>query len=181
MKLFCRLALFFLLVLSCLLPARAAVVQVQMGTYFFNPTNVVISPGDHVIWTNSSSQAHDSRSATNLWASPLVNIGGSFGFTFTNLGYYPYRCQRHLTLGPQQTGTVSVVNIELKSMLRTETNASFDVRGGRAGLRGVIEAGTNMTSWTPLSTNPFPASGTILFTNNAPLPEGRLYRARAIP
>jgi plastocyanin len=177
MKSFCALlsALFFV----C--PADAAVVGVRMGTFFFNPTNIVISPGDRVIWTNVSSQAHDTTAANGLWASLDVRTNSTFGFTFTNLGHYPYRCQQHIIFGPQQTGNVSVVNISLASVLKTPTNAQFDVRGGRIGLKAIVEIGQAPGAWAPIATNTFPVSGTTRFTNNSPPLTNRFYRARVVP
>jgi plastocyanin len=164
------------------LSLNAADVGVRMGTYFFNPPNVVIRPGDRVVWTNNSDRTHDTTSATNLWRSgnvSRISPNNIYAFTFTNVGYYPYRCIQHSS--QPQTGTVSVVNISLASVTRTETNAHFEVRGGRQGLRAVVEAGGSLAALAPISTNGFPASGTLRFTNNAPPPTNRFYRARVVP
>jgi len=180
MKLFCVLitAVFS----ACL--ADAADVGVRMGTYFFNPTNIVISPGDRVVWTNNSDRAHDTTSRTSLWSSPNVGIiapNNTYGFTFTNAGYYPYFCRQHVLLGPQQTGSVSVVAISLASVLKTPTNAQFTINGGRQGLKAVVEAGASLSGLSPIATNTFPASGSLTFTNSSPPPTNRFYRARVIP
>ena len=133
MKSLCTLILS--LTVICASITQAAVVGVEMrDPYYFTPTNVVINPGDRVVWTNNGIRVHDTRhmSTPALWASPNVSIvppTNTFGFTFTNVGYYPYRCQQHLLLGPNQTGTVSVVNISLTNALRTPTNAQFEIRG----------------------------------------------------
>jgi hypothetical protein len=173
------------LVVFVLIPcfAHAAVVGVRMGSFFFNPTNVVINPGDRVIWTNTTAQAHDSTSP-GLWASGNVTSNATFGFTFTNAGYYPYRCQQHLIQGPQQTGTVSVVRISLANTVRTATNVQFEIRGGRNGLRAVVEAGNSLGVATPVRTNTFPTNGIINFSEGSatlPLPPTRYYRTRVIP
>jgi plastocyanin len=179
MKLLSRCALIGALLFTCL--AEAAVVGVRMGTYFFNPTNIVIRPGDRVIWTNISSTAHDTTATNGLWASGNVTSNNTFGFTFNNVGHYFYRCQQHIIFGPQQTGNVSVVDISLGSLLKTPTNAQFDVRGGRVGLKAIVEAGGTLNSWTPIATNTFPTSGTTRFTNSSPPVTNRFYRARVIP
>ena len=166
---------------------QAAVVGVEMrDPYYFTPTNVVINPGDRVVWTNMGIRAHDTRHMTNppLWASPNVGIippNNTFGFTFTNVGYYPYRCQLHLLAGPQQTGTVTVVNITLANTLLTSTNAQFEIRGGRSGLKAIVEAGDTPGSATAIGTNTFPAGGTINFEDPNPPPTRRYYRSRVIP
>lgn len=176
-----RLSLCLLFCLCISSSVNSATVLVRSGSFFFNPTNVVINPGDRILWTNTTVQTHDSRSVTSLWASPNLGNGGTFGFTFTNLGYYPYRCQQHALTAPQQTGTVSVVSISLANASRTPTNAQFEIRGGRTGLRAVVEAGTNVAGATAIRTNPFPANGTISFTDTNPPPARRFYRARVIP
>jgi plastocyanin len=90
---------------------------VQMGSYFFNPTNITVAQGDSIVWTNRTTTAHDSTqgaantpTASRLWISPNVPaLVGSYRFTFTNTGFYPYICLQHIALRPQQTGTVTVV------------------------------------------------------------------------
>ena len=171
-----------LIALVSVLSANAADVGVRIGTYFFNPANVVIRPGDRVVWTNVSDRTHDTTGATNLWRSGNISRiapNNIYGFTFTNTGYYPYRCIQH-ALQPQ-TGTVSVVNISLASMTTTETNAQFEIRGGRQGLRAIVESGGALTNFASVATNIFPASGTLRFTNNVPPATNRFYRARVIP
>src|SRR5688572_656310 len=99
--------------------ANAATVGVAIrDPYYYTPTNIVIRPMDRVIWTNLGSRAHDvtSSSSLQLWTSPNLTIGATYGFTFTNVGYYPYFCLQHRIVGPRQTGTVTVVNISLASV-----------------------------------------------------------------
>jgi hypothetical protein len=162
------------------LSANAADVGVRIGDYWFNPTNVVIRPMDRIIWTNRVSNVHDAT-RPGLFASGNLGLNATFTFRFTNAGYYPYVCQRHIATRPQQTGTVSVVNISLASVITTETNTQFEVSGGRQGLRAVVEAGGALAAFAPIATNIFPAAGTLRFTNNAPLTTNRFYRARVIP
>ena len=179
MKLF-RNLIRLLIVISAI-PANAATIGVRIGDFWFNPTNVVLNPLDRVVWTNVVNNAHDVTRA-GLFGSGTLNLNATFSFTFTNTGYYPYVCQRHVTTGrPQQTGTVSVVNISMGPLTATETNASFEVRGARQGLRAVVEAGGTLTALTPIATNVFPAAGTLRFTNNAPPATNRFYRTRVIP
>jgi plastocyanin len=164
--------------------AQSATVGVEIrDPYYFTPTNVVINPGDRVVWTNLGVRAHDTRhSATPaLWASPSLGTNSTFGFTFTNLGYYPYRCNQHILQGPLQTGSVSVVNISLASPIKTPTNIQFQIRGGRVGLKAVVDVAGSLGSWGPIATNNFPASGTVNFTNTTAAPGTLFYRARAIP
>jgi plastocyanin len=170
-----------LITLGIALSANAADVGVRIGDFWFNPTNVVLRPMDRAVWTNVVNNAHDVTRA-GFFGSGTLNLNSTFAFTFTNTGYYPYVCQRHVTTGrPQQTGTVSVVNVSLASVTTTETNAQFDVTGGRQGLRAVIEAGGTLDAFAPIATNIFPAAGVLRFTNNTPPATNRFYRARVTP
>ena len=92
---------------------KAATTVVKIANYIFNPTNITINAGDTVVWSNTVTTAHDTTSSTNLWASTALPLGGTFSFTFTNAGYYPYICVAHIVAHPEQTGTVSVVSIAL--------------------------------------------------------------------
>jgi plastocyanin len=108
-----------LLLLSLLLffsaQSRAAEWHVSMFDFYFTPTNLVIAPGDTVIWSNKVIRAHDTTyyDPNNpnelLWMSDLLAKDESFSFTFTNAGFYPYVCAVHFFARPQQTGTVSVI------------------------------------------------------------------------
>lgn len=183
MKLKC-LAIYSAVLICASVPAAAATVGVEIrDPYYYTPTNLVIRPMDRVVWTNRGTRAHDVTSSSNprLWTSPNLTVNATYGFTFTNVGYYPYFCLQHRQVGPQQTGSVTVVNISLAAITTTETNAQFEVRGGRQGLRAVVEAGGTLGAFTPIATNVFPASGTLRHTNNAPPATNRFYRTRVIP
>jgi plastocyanin len=181
MKLLNRCILVVVFTLICASVAHTATVGVAIGNNFFNPVNVAIRPGDRIMWTNFGSAVHDTthNATPRLWASPNLSPGGTFGFTFTNVGYYPYYCEPHrLQL---QTGSVSVVNISLANVVRTPTTTQFQIRGGRSGLKAVVEAGENLGSATPIQTNTFPSTGLINFTDTNPPPTRRFYRSRVIP
>ncbi|MDW8310622.1 MAG: Ig-like domain-containing protein [Verrucomicrobiales bacterium] len=100
--------------------ARAATNLVVIGNYFFRPTNITIAVGDTVLWSNAvaATTIHDSTStnAAMLWASgDLTTTRRTFALRFTNAGYFPYICARHVLNGshPEQTGTVTVVAANL--------------------------------------------------------------------
>jgi len=164
--------------------ANAATIGVAIrDPYYYTPTNIVIRPMDRVVWTNLGIRAHDvtSSSSPRLWTSPNLIVGTNYGFTFTNVGYYPYWCQQHRLVGPQQTGSVTVVDVSLASLSVTDTNEQFEIRGGRQGLRAIVESGDALTDFVSIATNIFPAAGTLRFTNDVPPATNRLYRVRVIP
>jgi mono/diheme cytochrome c family protein len=71
--------------------------------------NVVISVGTKVTWTNESSAPHNVYSGPSgkpdgKFQSPIFSAGGSFDYTFTSPGEYPYYCNLH----PFMTGWITV-------------------------------------------------------------------------
>src|SRR2546423_5535795 len=108
--------------------------------YVFDPTNVFISTGDTLKWTNTAVNLHDSTHTNRsrpLWGSlELSNKppNNTFSFTFSNAGFYPYYCLRHVVLSsgaqqhPEQTGTVTVVSANLPptvSLIDPQNGATF--------------------------------------------------------
>lgn len=108
---------------------------VQIGNFFFNPTNITINAGDYIRWTNTVSLTpHDSTRETgaNTWSVAPFSGSTTFLLQFTNAGNFPYYCKQHVvtavTKHPEQTGTVSVVAINLPpsvSLTNPLNNASF--------------------------------------------------------
>lgn len=109
---------------AALVNVRAATSIVAMRNYTFSPSNLVVRPGDSVLWSNSVSMpVHDSTqgvsntpTALRLWASGDLALRQTFRFTFTNAGEYPYICKRHVVDIPQgnpptQTGLVWVTTM----------------------------------------------------------------------
>jgi len=140
-----------LVILQGIVVAMAATtnrVEVRGGigqSFTFAPSNIVIAPGDTILWTNVSTTGHDVTHATrsgNTWISNsppywagilLSNPVLRTTVTFSNLGAYPYICVRHVITQPQpnaanptQTGlvTVAVFNIPPTVSLTSPTNLS---------------------------------------------------------
>ena len=100
-------ALFFL----CAGAVQAAVVDVKMVGFAFEPREAVINVGDTVRWTNTASIEHTTTSGTGctgdgVWDSGLLFKNDTFSFVFTTAGQYPYFCIPHCLLG--MTGMVTV-------------------------------------------------------------------------
>ena len=122
-----RFVAFAAVAFSSLLTVRAATTfVVQSPGFSFRPTNLTINVNDSVRWTNSHpGVTHDTTqgiastpAASRLWASGLLDssLGQTFTFTFSNAGYYPYICKRHVVDNPvalQQTGSVTVTTANL--------------------------------------------------------------------
>jgi plastocyanin len=121
-------------------------VRGSIGQSFnFNPSNIVISPGDSIAWTNVSTSVHDVTHATRVgstwvsntppyWAGILLsNPVRRSTVTFSNVGAYPYICVQHVITTPQpnaanptQTGlvTVAIQNLKPTVSITSPTNLS---------------------------------------------------------
>jgi len=67
--------------------------------------------GTKVTWTNNDGFFHSSTSdatPTPLWDSGGIPSGGSFSFTFDQVGVFPYHCLFHPTF-PNMHGTITVI------------------------------------------------------------------------
>ena len=89
-------------------PAGGATVAVL--NFRYNPAAVTVPVGGSVLWANVSNQVHDVVADGGAFQSGTLAAvaggatGGTFTFTFTAPGTYPYHCAHH----PQMTGTVTV-------------------------------------------------------------------------
>ncbi len=72
----------------------AALTNVNIGLYGYNPSAVAINVNDQVQWTWLSDY-HSVTSSQGLWDSGLYNSGFTYTLTFTNAGTFPYYCSFH--------------------------------------------------------------------------------------
>ena len=75
----------------------------------YQPNPIQVSVGTTVTWTNNDAQPHTVNSGENampsgLFDSPIMPPVGTFEYTFTEAGEFPYFCILH----PNMVGTVSV-------------------------------------------------------------------------
>ena len=76
----------------------------------YSPSTITVSAGTTVTWTNFDSMDHTVTSNTGLFDSGTMkagisnSAGGTFSFTFSSAGTYPYYCTFHRTM----TATVVV-------------------------------------------------------------------------
>lgn len=102
-------------------PPPPGTVAVTIQDFSFSPGSVTITAGTTVRWTNAGPSAHTTTSDAGAWAStPLGapqggvgygggSAGGTFDFTFTQAGTYPYHCSLHPPSSyPGFTGTITV-------------------------------------------------------------------------
>jgi plastocyanin len=84
--------------------AGGTTVQVIMTNHSYDPQTVTVKAGDTVTWVNEDTPQHDVVADNGEFASDLFDKGGTFSFTFTKAGTYPYHCSIH----PGMVGTIVV-------------------------------------------------------------------------
>ena len=96
---------------------RAAVFEVRVENYDFNPPALTIAPGDSVHWTNVGTVPHTvTRGSNCTWDgdfdSGVLQPGQDWGYVFdqTDAGTHEYFCQFHCGMGMHATLTVDVPN-----------------------------------------------------------------------
>jgi len=86
----------------------AATHTVTIAGFAFQPPSLTISVGDTVRWVNQDAVGHtttcDLTGGPVCGFSPLLGQGGTFQFTYTQPGTFPYHCSPH----PFMRGTVTV-------------------------------------------------------------------------
>lgn len=70
------------------------------GSFAFSPATLTIKVGTTVTWTNTTQAPHtvtsdDGKTFDSGTANPISPGGGTFSFTFTKAGTFPYHCQLH--------------------------------------------------------------------------------------
>jgi plastocyanin len=84
----------------------AAVTDVSIIDFAFEPQVVTITAGSSVRWTNNGSFIHTSTSDTGVWNSGDIAPGSMFTETFDTPGTYAYHCMHH----PFMMGTIVVLS-----------------------------------------------------------------------
>jgi plastocyanin len=84
--------------------AAGNAVQVIMSNRSYDPQQLTIKTGETVTWVNQDAPKHDVVADNGEFKSDLFDKGGTFSFTFTKAGTYPYHCSIH----PGMVGTVVV-------------------------------------------------------------------------
>lgn len=103
-------ALGTLLALAATLPAAltsdGAVPEARIGIehFAFRPEALTVRAGTRVTWTNRDAEIHTVTSAAGAFASPALERGEAFSYTFVTPGTYDYFCALH----PKMTSTITV-------------------------------------------------------------------------
>lgn len=70
------------------------------GSFAFSPATLTIKVGTKVTWTNMTQAPHtvtsdDGTSFDSGISTPISASGGTYSFTFSKAGKFPYHCQIH--------------------------------------------------------------------------------------
>lgn len=96
--------------LSISLPAQTSHNVTVLGSSF-SPSNLTITAGDEVVWTNTSGSHNVDGLISKFPSNPVsfgneVGTGWTYKFTFNTAGTYDYQCDIHFAMG--MTGKITV-------------------------------------------------------------------------
>ena len=114
----------FLAVICAAPKVRAVTNTVLMSNFSFTPSTLNISVNDSVLWTNTTSTAHEITEDNFTWASPSLAQGQKFTFKFTQAGTFNYYCQPHDAFGMQGQVVVTAANTVPTVNLVSPTNGA---------------------------------------------------------
>jgi len=138
--------------------------EVTISDTGYIPGDMVVAPGQAVLFTNKGVNVHNVTADAGAFASPDLSKGGTFNLTApATPGTYAYHCTFHVNL----RGSVVVSTLTL-------TGPKKVLVGKTAAVRGVAPTtppGTPVslerlvgTTWTPLATTALAADGSYAFT-----------------
>jgi amicyanin len=86
--------------------AESSAIAVDIKNYAFSPASLTVSVGDTVTWTNEDTAPHTVTvsDGPEKFASPTLQQGQTFSYTFTKAGTYSYYCAVH----PDMKASVTV-------------------------------------------------------------------------
>ncbi len=89
-------------------PPGPQTVTVNMAGMAFSPATLTVKVGSIVKFNNNDGMDHTSTSTSTpaAWDSGTIPPGGSYSYTTTAVGTYPFVCGFH----PTMTGTLTVTN-----------------------------------------------------------------------
>lgn len=78
--------------------------SVNITNFAFNPAPLSVKRGTTVMWTNNDTTSHTVTGGVGGPGSTTINHGGTYHYTFTTTGIFPYHCGFH----PSMTASVVV-------------------------------------------------------------------------
>src|ERR1700675_3888227 len=84
--------------------AQTSSAEVKIDNFSFGPDPITVAAGTTVTWTNRDDIPHSVVSSDKVFKSKVLDTDGTFSYTFSKPGTYPYFCSVH----PKMTGKVIV-------------------------------------------------------------------------
>lgn len=78
--------------------------EVWIQNYTYSPSTITVSSNTTIKWTNKDAVDHTVTSDSSIFDSGSISTSGTFSYTFTTPGTYPYHC----TIHPYMKATVIV-------------------------------------------------------------------------
>jgi len=72
--------------------------NVEIKSFAFNPSEITISVGDTITWTNMDSMTHTITSDSGNELSGSTNSGGTYSHKFDTAGTFSYHCSIHTSM-----------------------------------------------------------------------------------
>lgn len=70
-------------------------ISVAISQFSFQQNNITVKKGTKITWTNQDNSPHTVTSDTSAFESGTLGNGGTFSFTFNNVGAFAYHCAFH--------------------------------------------------------------------------------------
>lgn len=71
---------------------------VSIANFAFDPSEVVVAPGDTVVWTNADFVPHTATASDSRWDSGSLAANATWRFVAEDRGRYEYYCLLHPTM-----------------------------------------------------------------------------------
>ena len=81
--------------------------EVVIQNMAFAPATITVNAGTTVTWTNKDAIAHTVTSDNGLFNSGNIGSNGTYSYTFSTAGSFPYHCSIHTMM----KGTVVVTTV----------------------------------------------------------------------
>lgn len=68
---------------------------IEIGDQFFLPTEITVTVGTTVAWTNHGQLGHTATARDGSFGSSTLGFNDTFKFTFSKAGRYDFYCMNH--------------------------------------------------------------------------------------
>jgi plastocyanin len=73
-------------------------IDISIASFQFSPSNIIVHVGTTITWTNNDSATHTVTANDGSFSSGSLGKGGTYSYTFTKEGTFPYICENHTSM-----------------------------------------------------------------------------------